>query len=161
MVTMQSMHVSGLHSSRQAHLLRPCGVHRTHLGPRRAQLQPQALLSFFGGGKKRQQANVQPPAVKELLSALEGTERGLSASTAQQATVFACVEELREQKKGEGGRSPGGELSATWRLLYTTEKVSAQAAQQDRLPLLKALYNRIKTTRHVVGVKCRICANAY
>ncbi|KAL4429336.1 hypothetical protein ABPG77_005110 [Micractinium sp. CCAP 211/92] len=60
-------------------------------------------------------------AVSRLLIAVEGSERGLSGDEQQRAEIMAAIEELKEL--GSGSTTTGAaELSATWRLLWTTEK---------------------------------------
>lgn len=95
---------------------------------------PRAFLQnlFRGlGGKKQQQQQEEEPrqrrlsreeaAVSRLLAAIEGCERGLTGNEEQRAEIMAAVEELREL--GSGSTTTGAdELSATWRLLWTTEK---------------------------------------
>lgn len=91
---------------------------------------PRAFLQnlFRGlGGKQQQQQPLQrrmsreEAAVSRLLIAVEGSERGLSGDEQQRAEIMAAVEELKEL--GSGSTTTGAaELSATWRLLWTTEK---------------------------------------
>jgi hypothetical protein len=60
-------------------------------------------------------------ALRRLLAAVEGTERGLKTSPQQLQEIKACFLELEE-----AGQPPATDalLNATWRLLWTTEKVS-------------------------------------
>lgn len=92
---------------------------------------PHAFLQnlFRGLGSKQRQPQ-QPQqrrlsreeaAVSRLLAAIEGCERGLTGSEEQRAEIMTAVDELRAL--GSGSTTTGAsELSATWRLLWTTEK---------------------------------------
>lgn len=87
---------------------------------------PCAFLNLFRGGggasaAAKQQSAQQAAAVQRLLSAVEGAERGLSTSKQQRQEVLAAAAELAELGSSSTTTSPG-QLSATWRLLWTTEK---------------------------------------
>lgn len=71
----------------------------------------------FRSGKKAQCA----AAESRLLEAIKGTDRGLTTTEQQKADILDAVEELAEL--GRGTVSTGGKISATWRLIWTTEKV--------------------------------------
>ena len=61
-------------------------------------------------------------AESRLLKAIESSERGLTVSPSSRQTILDAVNELEDI--GRGTVTTGSELSATWRLLYTTEKAS-------------------------------------
>eukprot|EP00873_Tetraselmis_striata_P036818 jgi/Tetstr1/457082/TSEL_043743.t1 len=79
---------------------------------------PTALL-WFGGGASKAKAK-QKQLVGELLELVDGTERGLACDKARTAEIAAAVDALAEL----GGEqvTTGSSLSATWKLLWTTEK---------------------------------------
>lgn len=74
------------------------------------------LLPFRSGRRAQCAA-----AESRLLKAISGTDRGLTTTGEQKAEILEAVEELAEL--GRGSISTGGKISATWRLLWTTEKV--------------------------------------
>lgn len=57
----------------------------------------------------------------KLLEAVKGTKRGLSTSKEQASSISSVVESLQELWLDKPTTT--SELSATWRLLWTTEKV--------------------------------------
>ncbi len=57
-----------------------------------------------------------------LLTAIESTQRGLTASPSSKQEILDAVSELEDI--GRDTVTTGSDLSATWRLLYTTEKAS-------------------------------------
>lgn len=57
-----------------------------------------------------------------LLQAIQGTKQGLETSAAQKADILAAVEELVEAGAGIATASSSN-INATWKLLWTTEKV--------------------------------------
>jgi len=59
-------------------------------------------------------------AESRLLSAIEGTQSGLNTSATQREDILNAVSELEEL--GRGLVTTSHELSATWKLLWTTEK---------------------------------------
>ena len=59
-------------------------------------------------------------AESRLLQAIEGTDKGMSTSPEQKAAILEAVEELEE--RGRGSVTTSGSISATWKLLWTTEK---------------------------------------
>lgn len=59
-------------------------------------------------------------AESRLLSAIESTQSGLNTSATQREDIMNAVSELEEL--GRGSVTTGSELSATWKLLWTTEK---------------------------------------
>ena len=61
-------------------------------------------------------------AVNDLLAAVESTQRGLSTSPTSRAQINAAVETLERCGKGEV-TTDSSKIDATWRLLWTTEKV--------------------------------------
>ena len=91
---------------------------------------PQAILDFFkaawpgGSSNPLQQSRAKTPeqlAVQRLLSSIEGADRGLGNSPEQREEVLAAAAELA--RLGGGTTTTGSDLSATWKLLWTTEKV--------------------------------------
>ena len=62
----------------------------------------------------------------KLLQAIQGTKQGLETSAAQKADILAAVEELVEAGAGTGTASSQN-INATWKLLWTTEKVQTLA----------------------------------
>ena len=60
----------------------------------------------------------------KLLQAIQGTKQGLETSAAQKADILAAVEELVEAGAGTATAS-SSKINATWKLLWTTEKVQA------------------------------------
>ncbi|PRW59761.1 cytochrome P450 [Chlorella sorokiniana] len=92
---------------------------------RRAVVQPRALLSFFRGGSPKSQqdgsSKAQQAAVDRLLSSIEPCQRGLSATQEQQAAVLDAVAALGDLGSGST-TTDADKLSATWKLLWTTEK---------------------------------------
>eukprot|EP00898_Chlorokybus_atmophyticus_P002346 jgi/Chlat1/3111/Chrsp21S00244 len=91
------------------------------LVPRQAQTQ-----ALFGWGRKAKvQVNDKAKEAKdELRKAVEGTERGVLTQNdrdGRRDAIVQCVEALEEL--GKGSETTGADsLSATWRLLWTTEK---------------------------------------
>lgn len=59
--------------------------------------------------------------MQQLLDAIRGTERGVSTSPEAKAKIMSAVEELKHA--GAGSKTVDS-TSATWRLLWTTEKES-------------------------------------
>ena len=55
-----------------------------------------------------------------LLDAVEGTRRGAATTPAARAAIEEAVDEL--ERLGKGETYTGAELSAAWRLVWTTEK---------------------------------------
>eukprot|EP00879_Flechtneria_rotunda_P015292 GHRR01015985.1.p1 GENE.GHRR01015985.1~~GHRR01015985.1.p1 ORF type:complete len:181 (+),score=32.10 GHRR01015985.1:202-744(+) len=87
---------------------RPCTASNTHPGLRRAAILARAVDS-------KQQA------VKSLFTALEGTERGLKTQPQVQAQIIDLVKQLKQGQLGIA-TTDAKLLSATWKLLWTTEK---------------------------------------
>ena len=86
---------------------------------RRARLSTVAALGFF---KKRIATS---GAVDDILAVVQDTERGCRTSKSQRASIDAAVGVL--QGAGDDGRPVSKSLSATWKLLWTTEKVGLAA----------------------------------
>ena len=63
-------------------------------------------------------------AVNDLLAAVESTQRGLSTSNTSRAQIDAAVDVLERCGKG-GVTTDSSKIDATWRLLWTTEKVDS------------------------------------
>ena len=61
-------------------------------------------------------------AVDDILSTVSDTERGCRTSRSQRASIDAALGVL--EGAGDSGAPISKGLSATWRLLWTTEKVS-------------------------------------
>ena len=61
-------------------------------------------------------------AVDDLLTAVESTQRGLSTSKTSRAQIDASVNFLEKCGKGDV-TTDSSRIDATWRLLWTTEKV--------------------------------------
>lgn len=61
-------------------------------------------------------------AESRLLKAIENTERGLVVSPSSRQEISDAVDELEDI--GQDTVTTGRDLSATWKLLYTTEKAS-------------------------------------
>ncbi len=92
------------------------------------------------------QSGQREQAVSDLLSAIEGTDRGVSTTAEQRDRIFRAIEVLEEVAAGAdtsrggagGGNDPCGpatandSVSAVWKLLWTTEKVlSSNGPHQD------------------------------
>ena len=90
------------------------------LQPRRDRLSPVAALGFF---RKRIATS---GAVDDILAVVQDTERGCCTSKSQRASIDAAVGVL--EGAGNDGRPVNKSLSATWKLLWTTEKVGFPAA---------------------------------
>ena len=78
--------------------------------------QPQCVLQ----GLFRQRPRARKTA-QSLQDALAATERGLQTAAPQRAEILALVDAL--EKDGRDQDNTGSSVSATWRLLWTTEKV--------------------------------------
>ena len=89
------------------------------LHSRRARLSTVAALRFF----KRRIAT--SGAVDDILAVVQATERGCRTSQSQRASIDAAVGVL--EGAGNDGRPVSKSLSATWKLLWTTEKVGPPA----------------------------------
>ncbi len=73
------------------------------------------------GDQQRTQA-----AVQELLRAIDGTDRGVNTSAEQRQQIFRAIDALETLPAGKDGaarRDNSTSVSATWKLLWTTEKV--------------------------------------
>lgn len=117
---------SMLHSSAALNSSKVC---RTDLAPgqgllrsrrpstrsRRPTLCVTAALGFFR--KKIATAG----AIDDLLAAIEGTNRGCQTSSSQRAKIDAAINVL--EGAADRGNDFSLDLSATWKLLWTTEKV--------------------------------------
>jgi len=65
--------------------------------------------------------NAVPRAVERLRSLVSPTSRGLKTSKEAKDSILACVDELSIYGSKSHNTSPSS-LSATWRLLWTTER---------------------------------------
>lgn len=102
---------------------------------------PQAFLQrLFGGRAAKTEAESaaeaaqqkQQATVEKLLQSIDGQERGVTTTAEQRAAVLEAVDALREL--GAGATTTGAQdLSATWRLLWTTEKESLFILQRAGL----------------------------
>ena len=63
-------------------------------------------------------------AIDDLLAAIEGTGRGCTTSSSQRAKIDAAINVL--EGAADRGNDFGTDLTATWKLLWTTEKVRSQ-----------------------------------
>lgn len=102
----------------------PAVLGRVQASPRRGRARPARLstvaaLGFF----KRKIAT--SGAVDDLLAAIEGSERGCRTSKSQRARIDAALGVLEEA--GYDNVPINKSLSATWRLVWTTEKVRLPA----------------------------------
>ncbi len=73
------------------------------------------------GDQQRTQA-----AVQELLRAIDGTDRGVNTSPEQRQRILRAIdalETLPASGNGAAERDDSASVSATWKLLWTTEKV--------------------------------------
>lgn len=100
--------------------------HRKAPRPRCRATRPQAFLSFFrrpASSEDPQKQSTKSPeqvaAVQRLLQAIEGSGRGANAERRQ--AVLAAAAELAEFNV-RSATTDSSQLSATWRLLWTTEK---------------------------------------
>lgn len=60
-------------------------------------------------------------AAKELMKIVGDTDRGMATTVQQKAAIEKCVGKLQEM--GEGRKTTGLEMSAVWKMVWTTEKV--------------------------------------
>ena len=77
-------------------------------------------------GSQRQQA------VSDLLNAIEGTDRGVNTTAEQRQQIFQAIGALEALTASEDGavkQDDSEGVSATWKLLWTTEKVMSLAWQ--------------------------------
>ena len=59
-------------------------------------------------------------AENRLLQAIDGTDRGMRTSPEQKTAILEAVAQLEDL--GRGSITTSGSISATWKLLWTTEK---------------------------------------
>ena len=59
---------------------------------------------------------------RRLLRAIQGTRQGLDTSAEQKAEILAAVEDLVEAG-ADSATASSSNINATWKLLWTTEKV--------------------------------------
>ena len=78
----------------------------------------------LAGNICRAQTQSNASAVHDLLTAIRGTERGVSTTGAQRQAILTATAALTEL--GRGSTTTCDTLSATWKLLWTTEKVAYQ-----------------------------------
>ena len=115
-----------VHWPHAASALRRCSAPHQLRARRRAACRATQLQS----GQRQQ-------AVSDLLSAIEGTDRGVRTTTEQRKRIFRAISALEEVTAGAdtardgagGGTDPcspaiaNASVSAVWKLLWTTEKV--------------------------------------
>ena len=61
------------------------------------------------------------PVVEELRRLVQDTNRGRNTTPVQKNAILKCVDKL--QTYGEGKKTTGLDSTATWQMLWTTEKV--------------------------------------
>ncbi|KAI3435994.1 hypothetical protein D9Q98_002051 [Chlorella vulgaris] len=89
------------------------------INPRKRAVPAQAFFGLFSPRKAAEEdPDTSNAAVERLLTSIEGSERGLC--TANGDAVLAAAMELAQL--GIGQTNTDDRLSATWRLLWTTEK---------------------------------------
>lgn len=124
----------------------------------------QAFFGLFSkkdaGGTATAVLPAYSPAIDQLLEAIEGTERGLSTSAEKQEQIDAAIAILEEA--GKGSVTSGESLTATWRLVWTTEKVQEKVLMQPFpqlyiLTLPKTVYNVSHTNIEAGNVIRSIC----
>jgi hypothetical protein len=95
--------------------------------------------------------------VERLLSSIEGADRGLGNSAEQREAVLAAAAELAEL--GRGATTTGSDLSATWKLLWTTEKVRRALSASSGGTLCQQQLGLVHTpvSRDHVGQHCCRC----
>lgn len=104
--------------------------------PHRARsVKEQPVCFFFNVFEKTKTPVKARASLEKLLKVSMESERGLTTSPTQLATVRQCFEEL-ETLECRGTRE---NLSGTWRLLWTTEKVMSAAAWSTSFLLVKWL----------------------
>ncbi|CAG9467438.1 unnamed protein product [Pedinophyceae sp. YPF-701] len=59
-------------------------------------------------------------ALSDVLDAIEGTDRGLATTKEQRKQIEDAVQQLYDEAQGK--KTNGKDLSATWKLLWTSEK---------------------------------------
>ena len=79
------------------------------------------LDTVSNGIFKKVRGSQSVAAETRLLNAIKSTERGLKTPPSSRQDILQAVNELEEI--GKGIPTTGTGLSATWRLLWTTEKV--------------------------------------
>ena len=106
-------------SSKQCHTLFAPGQRcKARARSKQSNTTVTAALGFFR--KKIATAG----AIDDLLAAIEGTDRGCKTSSSQRAKIDAAINVL--EGAADRGNDFGTDLTATWKLLWTTEKVSGQ-----------------------------------
>ena len=81
-------------------------------------VRTRALLSFFNIGRKVAKTD----QASKLLELVGDTQLGSATSPELKAEILEAVEELCALQGGQATTGP--ELSATWKMAWTTEKVS-------------------------------------
>ena len=115
-------------------------VRRTQLVHRRGPISTNALLSFFTNlGKKP--AKVGPSS--KLLELVSETNLGSSAtSPSLREEILKTVDELCALQEGQP--TTGSDLSATWKVAWTTEKVLNAKSDLFRMPnAFRCIFSRI------------------
>jgi hypothetical protein len=89
----------------------------------RISVRPQAFFNFFKPKQPAAPAVKAPSPVQPLLDALQPCNRGLDVTAAQLKDISTKIDELA-QKYSESTTTDDN-LSATWRMLFTTEQASS------------------------------------
>lgn len=97
--------------------MRCSSIRASPVSPQHARHPCPALREAASGGN----AVAQQAAVQQLLDLVKGTDRGVSTSPEAKERILAVVEEL---KRSSAGARTVDSISATWKLVWTTEKES-------------------------------------
>ncbi|KAJ3680594.1 hypothetical protein LUZ60_016872 [Juncus effusus] len=89
-----------------------------HLSAARRIISPTCILQFFRPAKSRATAK----AKSDVLNLISDQDRGLKtqSDSSKRAEIISAIDSLAALAEGEV--TTGASLSATWRLLWTTEK---------------------------------------
>lgn len=94
-------------------------VRASHRSTSRALPSRTPVTAAFGFFRKK---IATAGAIDDLLAAVDGTNRGCKTSNSQRASIDAAINVL--QQSAEHGEDFSTDLTATWKLLWTTEKVT-------------------------------------
>lgn len=81
------------------------------------------LLDSFVSRTFKSPINQSIAAETKLIEAIKDSQRGLNTSASQKQDILSAVEEL--ESIGRGTVTTNEVISATWKLLWTTEKVTS------------------------------------